>query len=326
MYRHVRFLGSLAIFLLVSGCATLAETTTEIESTLYTSPTQTQVAAPTSESLSTPTSTSTETPELAPNRDPGVDCASIENLPTDSVEAQQIVDEFVANDKEQNPTEYMGMAILHRVDILGEWVVVQGSVSGEAKDVIAVRQTPQGYQIAERYMITAPLESFDEPEKMVPEYFLERLPEGPQALFTCLDQVWLLASGYSSEPPGVFQLAYVGTDDSTTEGVTEIYTLFSDESNHSVLLHEPLLITGLVSSPDGERIVFWGCPGSLANDCLPGEDRNLDVWAVDWNGSNLVNLTEDSAESDSHPDWSPGRMKRFIWFSISQTCFACGSP
>ena len=64
-----------------------------------------------------------------------------------------------------------------------------------------------------------------------------------------------------------------------------------------------MLIMGLVPSPDGQQISFWGCPGSLANDCLPDED--LDVWVVNWDGSNLSNLTEDSAEGDSHPDWSP---------------------
>ena len=29
------------------------------------------------------------------------------------------------------------------------------------------------------------------------------------------------------------------------------------------------------------------------------------MWLVNWDGSNLVNLTSDSTESDSHPDWSP---------------------
>ena len=302
MYRHVRFLGSLAIFLLVSGCATLAETITEIESTLFTPPTQTQVAAPTSESLSTPTSTITETPELAPNRDPGVDCASIENLPTDSVEAQQIVDESIANYKEQYPTEYMGMAILHRVDRLGEWALVTGSISGEGKDVIAVRQTPKGYQIAEAIHVS-PLEAPEELQLWVIQPLLEKLPEAPPALFTCLDPSWLLAVGYPSAPASVFQLAYVGTDDDTTEGVTEIKTIQSDGSQQDVLLHEAMLILGLASSPDSERLAFWGCPGSLSSDCAEGED--LDVWAVNWDGSNLTNMTADSAQDDSHPIWSP---------------------
>ena len=140
---------------------------------------------------------------------------------------------------------------------------------------------------------------------LVPEYFLGKLPEAPQALFKCLDQTWLLAVGYPRELSGVYQLAYVGTDDFTTEGATEINTIQSDGSNLNVLLHEPMLIMGLVPSPDSEQIAFWGCPGSLENDCLPGEDEDLDVWVANWDGSNLTNLTEDFAESDSHPDWSP---------------------
>jgi len=58
------------------------------------------------------------------------DYTTVEQLPTDSAEAQQILDEFVANIRKHDPKEYMGMAILHRVDRLGEWAVVQGSVSG----------------------------------------------------------------------------------------------------------------------------------------------------------------------------------------------------
>jgi len=226
----------------------------------------------------------------------------IERLQPDSAEAQQILDEFVANYKEQYPTEYMGMAILHRVDRLGEWSVVTGSIAGEGKDIIAARKTSQGYPITE-FIHIMPLESPEGLEIRVIQPLLEKLPEAPQALFTCLDQAWLMASGYSSQPSSVSLLAYIGTDDGTMEGVTEIYTLLSDGSNHSVLLHEPMLILGLVSSPDGERIAFSGCPGSLVNNCLPDED--LDVWGVNWDGSNLVNLTEVSAVNESHPDWSP---------------------
>ena len=305
--RLIRLLVVPMIFLFIVGCAIPPETTTVEISTITPYPTQTQITSPTSISHSTLTSSITNTPARVTGNEIH-DCSSVEQLPTDSAEVQQIVDEFVANYKEQYPTEYMGMTILHRVDRmrvdrLGEWAVVQGSVSGEAKDVIAVHQTPLGYQIADRYTITPPLESFDEPEKLVPEYFLARLPDAPQALFTCLDQSWLLAVGYPGESTGVFQLAFISTDNSTTEGVTEIRALLSDGSNQSVLLHDAMMIMGLTSSPDGEQLAFWGCPGSLANDCLP--DENPDVWVMDWDGSNLVNLTGDSAESDSHPDWSP---------------------
>jgi TolB protein len=89
--------------------------------------------------------------------------------------------------------------------------------------------------------------------------------------------------------------------------VTEVHSLLSDGSNQNVLLHEAMMIMGLISSPDGDQFAFWGCPGNLATDCLPDED--LDVWGVDWDGANLVNLTEDFTESDGHPDWSPDGMQ-----------------
>jgi hypothetical protein len=250
-----------------------------------------------------PAESDTSPDENLNRADLDVNCSTVERLPPDSAEAQQIMEELIQNFREQHPTEAMGMAILHRVDHLGEWAVVTGSVVGEGKDIIAVRQTPQGYQIAEHYHISVPLESPEDLEKRVIEPFLERLPEAPDALFTCLDRAWLLAVGSETEPPGIYQLAYIGTSDNTTEGLTEINTIQSDGSNHTVLLSEAMLILGLVSSPEGEKIAFWGCPGNLANDCSPGED--LDVWVVNWDGSNLSNLTEDSAANESHPDWSP---------------------
>lgn len=73
-----------------------------------------------------------------------------------------------------------------------------------------------------------------------------------------------------------------------------------------MLLHNAMMIISLTSSLDGERLAFWGCPSHLATNCLL--DENLDVWVVDWDGLNLVNLTADSEESDSHPDWSPDGM------------------
>jgi TolB protein len=196
----------------------------------------------------------------------------------------------------------MGMAILHRVDRIADWAVITGSIAGEGKDVVAVSRSPQGYEIA-KFIHVSPLETTGELEARVIQPFLEELPKAPRALFTCLDQSWLLAVGYPNAPENVFQLAYVSTGDSTTEGVTEIRTLLSDGSSQAVILHKPMLVMGLATSPDGERIAFWGCPGSLASDCLP--DEGLDVWTVDWDGSNPVNLTEGTKEGDSHPTWSP---------------------
>jgi hypothetical protein len=65
------------------------------------------------------------TPSLAsspiPEPKATADCSAVERLPNDSVEAQQILEEFAQNFKKQQLTEYMGMAILDRVNRLGEW-------------------------------------------------------------------------------------------------------------------------------------------------------------------------------------------------------------
>ena len=301
MSKITRILVLITTSLLLSSCALVPEITTEIEST-PTPTTLAQTASPTSENRSTPTLAIAET--LAPGSDRGQagDCASLERLLTDSIETQQILEELIANYNEQNPTEYMGMAVLNRVYRLEECAVVTGSITGEGADVIVVRQTPRGYQIAE-FIHVVPLESPEELRTWVIQPLLERLPEVPKALIVCLDQTWLQPGVDAIESSVVFQLAYIGTSDNTTQGATEIRSLQSDGSNHAILLSEEMLIMGLASSPDGERIAFWGCPGSLANDCLPDED--LDVWVVNWDGKNLRNLTEDTTANDSHPDWSP---------------------
>jgi hypothetical protein len=99
------------------------------------------------------------TPSLAPSPSPSLepeataDCSAVERLPNDSLEAQQILEEFIQNFKKQQPTEYMGMAILDRVDRLGEWAVVQGSVSGDDRNILVVHRTSEGYQLVEEYLV-----------------------------------------------------------------------------------------------------------------------------------------------------------------------------
>jgi TolB protein len=245
-------------------------------------------------------------PTLTPSPIPEIHCSQVEQLPNDSVAAQQILEEFVLNFKEQQPTEYMGLAVLHRVDRLGEWAVVQGSISGDDRSIIAVHQTPQGYQLAEHYIITAPVEpdEMEEFVKQVTQYFIERLPEAPEALFTCLERIWLPGlQPRPTEPPATYQLIYIGTDNGNTTGTTEIYAILFDGSDPRVVLSAKMMIMGLVLSRDGSQLAFWGCPGSIAYDCIPPEE-DLDVWSLDWDGSNLRNLTEDSTANDLHPGWS----------------------
>jgi Tol biopolymer transport system component len=286
-------------------------TTTEVPTQRFVSSPAAQVTPtklPKSPSPAAPTfsPTITSLPPAQPTGEFNEDCSPIEHLALDAPEAQQIVAEFVANYKAQFPTEYMGMAILHSVDRLGEWAVIQGSVSGEGMDVIAARLTPQGYQIAGRYTITAPLESFDSPKTIVPGYFLKNLPEAPPALFTCLDQSWLLglAPGEEATPPveKFGELAYLSAKDGSTQGQTGLFTIRTDGSQPVLLFSGELLIVDLAASPDGQWIALAACPGSLANDCLP--DRDLDIMLISWEGGEVQTLTG-SPGNDRHPSWSP---------------------
>jgi TolB protein len=142
-------------------------------------------------------------------------------------------------------------------------------------------------------------------DKRITQYFLEKLPDAPRALFTCLEQTWFPGrQARPTEPPHAYQLVYIGTDNGNTDGVTEIRAIPFDGSDSRLVLSAPMMIIGLVLSQDGEQLAFWGCPGSIAHDCIPPEE-DLDVWAVNWDGSNLRNLTDDSVANDANPDWSP---------------------
>lgn len=116
-----------------------------------------------------PTIVSTSSLAPSPEPDPTGDCSAVEHLPNDSVEAQQVLEEFIRNFKKERPTEYMGMAILDRVDRLGEWAVIQGSVSGDDGNILSVHRTSQGYQLVEDYLVT-PAFAAEEPETRVAQY------------------------------------------------------------------------------------------------------------------------------------------------------------
>ncbi len=304
MKKLVSLLNILVSIILLGGCVFQPQKDALVD--LTASPaTPIQSAIPPSKPTVTPISAIPETPAHIQSQSMGIDCTAIEHLPPDSIGAQQILDEFVTHYKNQYPTEYMGFAVLHRVERLREWLIVTGSVAGEGKDVIVVRQTSSGHRIVEQIRISAPLESTKDFETQVVRYLMEKLPEAPPLLFTCLDRDWLLAVGYPNKAAETYKLVYISTDNGDTTGVSEIRTIDTNGDQQSLLLSAQMLILGLRPSPDGTRIAFWGCPGSFSSDCTPGDEEDLDIWVVNTDGMNLNNLTKDSPEGDSHPDWSP---------------------
>ena len=111
------------------------------------------------------------------------DCSLIQHLSPDSHEAQQIVDEFIANYKQDFPTEYMAIERLWAVDKLREYAVVQGRVTPEESNLIVVQQTERGSVLVADYVVNVP----GPKHAFIPEYFIEKLPDAPPELFHCLD-------------------------------------------------------------------------------------------------------------------------------------------
>jgi hypothetical protein len=112
-----------------------------------------------------------------------VDCSPIESLSPDSPEAQQIVQEFIANYKQDFPTEYMAIEQLWAVDKLGEYAIVQGRVTQEENNIIVVHQMERGFVMVADYIVNVP----GAKHAVIPEYFIEKLPDAPPELFHCLD-------------------------------------------------------------------------------------------------------------------------------------------
>jgi hypothetical protein len=122
---------------------------------------------------------------VMPNTTSESGCTLVQRLSPDSPEAQQIVDEFIANYKQDFPTEYMAIEQLWAVDKLREYAAILGRVTQEENDIIIVRQTRRGYIMAARYHTQMILPGLRYSE--IPKYFAAKLPEAPAALFYCLD-------------------------------------------------------------------------------------------------------------------------------------------
>jgi WD40 repeat protein len=142
-----------------------------------------------------PTSVIAETAKPGPILNKDYDCSRVEHLSPDSAEAQKIVQEFVEDFKKQWPTEYMAMETLWAVDRLGEYAVILGGVTSDERDAIVVQQTPQGYQMVSRFIVTWGVSS----RYTIPEYFAEQLPGAPPELFYCMDLSRLVENAPAQE-------------------------------------------------------------------------------------------------------------------------------
>ncbi len=90
---------------------------------------------------------------------------------------------------------------------------------------------------------------------------------------------------------------------SNMDGDLALYTMNSDGTLLTRLTTEPMLIMHPTWSSDGKQIAFEACRGgSPSADCPEGE--SFDIFTLNADGSNLVNLTQNPA-MDRYPTWSP---------------------
>lgn len=85
-----------------------------------------------------------------------------------------------------------------------------------------------------------------------------------------------------------------------TDGLLQIWTMNADGSDPRQLTFSPGDKTQPRWSPDGTRLLYVAPGGSDEF----GEDLGLDIWAVNADGTGIVNLTADPGD-DFDPAWSP---------------------
>lgn len=108
------------------------------------------------------------------------------------------------------------------------------------------------------------------------------------------------------KPKAAGRLAFV----SKMEGEVALYTINADLTGLTRLTHEPMLILNPIWSPDGTQIAFAAClGGDISTDCPEGV--SFDIYVVNADGSNQVNLTQQNS-TNMYPSWSPDGQIAFM--------------
>jgi Tol biopolymer transport system component len=108
---------------------------------------------------------------------------------------------------------------------------------------------------------------------------------------------WKPNSGKSAAISTTKKLAFVASKGDEMA----LFTIDSAGENLTQLTQEKMLIMNPVWSPESNQIAFEACVGgSLSTDCPAGV--SFDIFLVDQDGSNLLNLTKDPS-MDRYPTW-----------------------
>lgn len=112
-----------------------------------------------------------------------VDCSGLIRYEPSSTVAQEIVDTFVRDFQRQQPTEYMAFEQLWAIDEVQGFLLIQGLVTQEESDLIIVRRTPQGLEMAGR--ITSHVRGLRRDNLLA--QLRAHVPDAPEKLLACAD-------------------------------------------------------------------------------------------------------------------------------------------
>ncbi len=91
-------------------------------------------------------------------------------------------------------------------------------------------------------------------------------------------------------------------------GSDRIEVVSEDGSDRTVLAEVPVMDLGW--SPDGSRIVFSQMMGRIQPEYGEADEvPTFDIWIMDVNGNNLINVTNTPELDERHPRWAPDGLR-----------------
>ena len=128
-----------------------------------------------------------------------------------------------------------------------------------------------------------------------------------------LDIDGFVAPQWSPDGQTIAFSAYDGEQPSSGD-ISEIYIVQSDGSNLRQLTFTDGINWEPRWSPDGKQLIFWGSASGAFDDMGSTTSLRTEVFHINADGSNLVNLTQ-STGLDYQPEWSPDGQ----WIAFAST-------